>query len=172
MLRGTPSARSSSSSHFSVWMLNISVRDALVVSVMWRRPSVSFHSSHVSTVPNASSPASARLRTPATLSRIHASFVPEKYASSTRPVRSRKSGSAPSERRRSQMPAVRRSCQTIALATGCPVFLSHTIVVSRWLVMPIEATSFALAPAPASTSTATPACDVQISIGSCSTQPG
>src|SRR6476620_3308757 len=33
-------------------------------------------------------------------------------------------------------------------------------------------TSVARAPAPASTSTATPACDVQISIGSCSTQPG
>ena len=39
----------------------------------------------------------------------------------------------------SQMPAVRRHCQTMALYTGSPVALSHRIVVSRWFVMPIPA---------------------------------
>ncbi len=42
--------------------------------------------------------------------------------------------------------AVRVSCQTIALCTGSPVARSHTTVVSRWLVMPIAATSPACAP--------------------------
>ena len=37
--------------------------------------------------------------------------------------------------------AVRRSCQTIALWIGLPVARSQMIVVSRWLVMPIAATS-------------------------------
>ena len=54
------------------------VREALVASVQWRPPPVSRHSRKVSTVPKASSPASARARAPATLSRIHASLVAEK----------------------------------------------------------------------------------------------
>ena len=41
------------------------------------------------------------------------------------------------------MSAVRRSCQTMARCTACPVARSHTTVVSRWLVMPIAAMSFA-----------------------------
>ena len=36
---------------------------------------------------------------------------------------------------------MRRSCQTMALAIGSPVLRSHTTVVSRWLVMPMAATS-------------------------------
>ena len=46
-----------------------------------------------------------------------------------------------------QASAVRRSCQTMALWIGLPVARSQTIVVSRWLVMPIAATSFAATPA-------------------------
>ena len=38
-------------------------------------------------------------------------------------------------------PAVRRSCQTIALWIGLPVSRSQTTVVSRWLVMPMAAMS-------------------------------
>ena len=70
MLAGMPNSRSSSSSHCSVWMLNSIVREALLTSVTWRAPPVSFQTSQVSTVPNASLPASARARAPGTLSRI------------------------------------------------------------------------------------------------------
>jgi hypothetical protein len=46
-------------------------------------------------------------------------------------------GSAsPAARQASQISAVRRSCQTIALCTGRPVERSHNTAVSRWLVMP------------------------------------
>ena len=69
---------SRSSSHFSVWMLNSMVRDALVTSVTWVEPLVSFQISQLSMVPNASSPASALARAPGTLSRIHAILLPEK----------------------------------------------------------------------------------------------
>ena len=59
-------------------MLNSIVRDALLTSVTCVPPLVSFHTSQESTVPNASRPASARSRAPATLSRIQAILVPEK----------------------------------------------------------------------------------------------
>ena len=60
----------------------------------------------------------------------------------------------------------------MALAMGRPVARSHTTVVSRWLVMPIAAMSFALVPAIASASCRTPDWLAQISVASCSTQPG
>src|SRR2546428_3829833 len=66
-LAGTPNSRSSSSSHFNVLMLNSIVRDALLTSVTWHLPLVSFHTSHESTVPNASLPASARTLAPGTV---------------------------------------------------------------------------------------------------------
>ncbi len=71
------------------------VRDAFVTSVTCSEPPVSFQISHVSMVPNASSPASARARAPSTLSRIQRTLVAEKYASITSPVFSRTSGSWP-----------------------------------------------------------------------------
>jgi len=46
------------------------------------------------------------------------------------------------------------------------------MVVSRWLVMPIAATSVPLAPAAASAPCAAVTLVAQISSGSCSTQPG
>ncbi len=67
---------------------------------------------------------------------------------------------------------MRRSCQTIALWIGRPLARSQTTTVSRWLVMPIAATSRAATPARASASAATPIWVAQISSGSCSTQPG
>ena len=70
------------------------------------------------------------------------------------------------------MSAVRRSCQTMALASGTPVARSHSSVVSRWLVMPTAAMSRPAMRAFAITACSTPDCDAQISIGSCSTQPG
>ena len=47
-----------------------------------------------------------------------------------------------------QSSAVRRSCQTIARWTGAPVVRCHRHTVSRWLVMPIAATSRAPRPRP------------------------
>ncbi len=47
-------------------------------------------------VPKASLPASARARTPSTLSRIQATLVPEKYGSSLSPVFAVTVGSRPS----------------------------------------------------------------------------
>ena len=69
------------------------------------------------------------------------------------------------------MSAVRLHCQTIALYMGFPVFLSHSTVVSRWLVMPIPAIYSAETPDCATASIITPYCEDHISIGSCSTQP-
>src|SRR5213595_1992916 len=65
---------------------NSIVRDALLGSVTCTRPPVRFHTSHESTVPNASLPAFALARAPGTLRSSHSSLVPEKYASTTRPV--------------------------------------------------------------------------------------
>ena len=64
----------------------ISVRAALVASVTCSFPPVSFQIRKLSTVPNNSSPASARSRAPSTLSSTQFSLVPEKYGSSKRPV--------------------------------------------------------------------------------------
>ena len=102
-------------------------------------PPVSFHASQLSTVPNASSPRSACSRRPGMLSSIHASLVAEKYGSRTRPVLARMVSPRPLRFSASQLAAVRRSCQTIALCTGSPVRRSQTSVVSRWLAMPIAA---------------------------------
>ena len=54
------------------------VREALVRSVTWAVPPVSFHTSQVSTVPNKSSPLAARSRLPGTWSKIHLILLPEK----------------------------------------------------------------------------------------------
>ena len=72
----------------------------------------------------------------------------------------------------SQRSAVRRHCQTIALYTGRPVARSQTIVVSRWLVMPIAFTSSGWMPFSANSSCSTPKDDAHSSIASSSTQPG
>ena len=70
------------------------------------------------------------------------------------------------------MSPVRTSCHTRALYTGLPVLLSHTIVVSRWFVMPTAAISWRFVSAFCSASATTERTDSQISTGSCSTQPG
>ncbi len=107
------------------------VRDALLGSVTCTRPPVRFHTSHESTVPNASLPAFALARAPGTLRSSHSSFVPEKYASTTSPVLRLISGASPRAFNRSHAAAVRRSCHTIAWCTGSPVARSQTTVVSR-----------------------------------------
>jgi hypothetical protein len=107
------------------------VREALEASVRWCLPPVSFHTSHESMVPKASSPRSARSRAPGTWSRSQRSLLAEKYASSTSPVRSAMRSPCPAACSSAQEAAVRRSCQTIAGAMGLPVRRSHTTVVSR-----------------------------------------
>ncbi len=67
---------------------------------------------------------------------------------------------------------MRVSCQTSALWTGLPVFLSHRTVVSRWLVIPIARMSSLVRPAFSSAPRTTDCTRVQISAASCSTQPG
>ena len=133
---------------------------------------VSFQINHVSIVPKSKSPFSARSRTPLTLSRIHFNLVPEKYASITRPVLLRIVSVSPFSLRESAYSEVLLHCHTIALYTGSPECLSHTTVVSRWLVIPIEAISDALAPTFARACLATSRIVDQISSASCSTQPG
>ena len=169
---GTPNRSSMASSHWAVRRLSSSVRLALVTSVTWARPAVSFQASQLSMVPKHSSPRSARARAPGTWSSSQASLVAEKYGSSSRPVCSVTRSSWPAARSASQRSAVRRSCQTIAGATGWPVARSHSTTVSRWLVMPTAARSRGAASARASTSAMVTACDTQISLASCSTQPG
>jgi hypothetical protein len=106
------------------------------------------------------------------LSSSQAILVPEKYGSSTRPVLARIVCSAPAARSSAHIPAVRRSCHTMALASGVPVCRSQSKVVSRWLAMPAATISVACTPAFSTASRATSHWVAKISLGSCSTQPG
>ena len=126
-------------SHSRVWILKSMVREAFVTSVTCTVLRVRHDMSQVSTVPNFSRPASARSRAPGTLSRIHFILVAEKYASIISPVFSFIISAWPASRSESQYSEVRLSCHTIALYTGSPVSASHTMVVSRWLVIPMAA---------------------------------
>ena len=73
----------------------------------------------------------------------HSSLVAEKYGSGTSPVRARTSSAGSS----AQRSAVRRSCQTIAGATGVPVARCQRTVVSRWFAIPIACSSDGRTPA-------------------------
>ncbi len=146
------------------------VRLALVTSVAWRP--VSLYTSHASMVPKRALPASAASRTTGTLSSNHLILGPEKYVASGSPVLGR-NRSIPSSPASSLVRAsVRVSCQTMALASGSPVSASHTIVVSRWLVMPTPSKSDAWMPASESAVVMTSSVFAQISFASCSTHPG
>ena len=139
------------------------VRDAFVRSVAWTRPPVSFHTSHESTVPKASSEEGTSVRASS-----HSSLVAEKYGSGTSPVRARTSSAGSS----AQRSAVRRSCQTIAGATGVPVPRRQRTVVSRWFAIPIACSSDGLTPADLTAASAAASTEAQSSSGSCSTHPG
>ena len=88
------------------------------------------------------------------------------------PVFLRNTSVSPFSFRESQYSEVLRHCQTIARYTGSPVWRSQTIAVSLWLVIPMAAISSADAPIFDIASTATPSWVDQISLASCSTQPG
>ncbi len=123
-------------------------------------------------VPARISPLAARRRSPRCRSSKYLILVPEKYGSSTRPVLRRNVPSSPSAFSRSQIGDEIRLCQTMALATGWPVAFSQTTIVSRWLVMPIAATSRAGVRAARSAALAVASCVAQMASGSCSTCPG
>ena len=90
----------------------------------------------------------------------------------TSPVLARKASVRPLSFRLSQYSEVRRHCQTMARLTGSPLSLSQTMVVSRWLVMPMAAMLAAVAPMLSMAFLATSSCVSKISLASCSTQPG
>ncbi len=98
------------------------MREAVAASVTYRAPS------------RCSSQVSVVVTTPSrvTFSRSQVIFGAAKYGSSGRPVM-RAQLAPPRLRRRSQMAAERRSCQTIALLSGFPVALSQASTVSPWL---------------------------------------
>ena len=169
---GMRNSASNSGSHAPSWMFSSMVREALVTSVACTAPFVRRQSSHVSTVPNASRPASAAARAPGTSSSNQASLVAEKYGSSRSPVRCSTNAPCPAASSAAQAPAVRRSCQTIARWTGRPVARSHSSVVSRWFAMPIAATSRASTRPRCSAARAVASVVRHRSSGSCSTQPG
>ena len=171
MARGTANIRHRASLQAISWMSKSSVRLALVTSVACTRPPVSRQIRNESTVPNRTSPRSHRSRSPGIVSRRCTIFVPEKYGSSSSPVRRRTSSSSPAASIRAQIGADTLLCQTTAGATGAPVARSQRIVVSRWLVTPTAATCAGSAPALRSTARAQDNCDRQMSSGSCSTIP-
>ena len=162
---GTPNSEHSSGSHCRAPMSNSMVRPALVASVAWTRPPVRFHTIQLSTVPRATSGPAV---TPPSVS-IHSSFEAEKYGSSTSPVRSRTSGSAPSCSSCAHRDAVRRSCHTMARWTGSELWRLQATAVSRWLVTPMAAGASPSRPA---TSPSVDCTASQISEASCSTRPG
>ena len=173
--RGTPSSVSSSLVPVEpVGCRRERARGVGRVGGVHARRRVSFHRSQVSTVPKASSPRSARARAPGT------------WSSSQRDLGAGEVGvehEARSSRRTSGLePAAfsavadRRGAPALPhdrAVDGRPVARSHTIVVSRWFVMPMAATSAPADAAPRRRACAAAVSVVdQISSGSCSTQPG
>ncbi len=78
---GMPMSAAMSGTHCSVSRSMSMVREALVTSVRctpFAAPPLRFHTSQLSIVPNASSPASARARAPSTLSSSQRTFGPAK----------------------------------------------------------------------------------------------
>ena len=174
--RGTPKIASSSSCQFRVLRFISRVRLAFVTSVTCMPPSgppVRFQISQLSMVPNSTSPRSARSRRPGRVvqqpAHLRGGEVRRRRqaAELTHGLSPRRCGDSSST-----SASVRVSCHTIARPTGRPVWRSHSTVVSRWLAMPSATTWSGVTPAWARASGAMRSRLCQISIGSCSTQPG
>ena len=131
--RGTPNSAQRSSDQARVAVSSSMVRLAFEGSVANSPPCgppVRLHSSQLSTVPKARSADSGpRASAPCRSSQVI--FVAVKYGSSTSPVLSRTMGRCPAPSSSVQMSAVRRSCQTMARANGCPLERSNATSVSR-----------------------------------------
>ncbi len=137
---------------------NIPVTPALLASITWRRPPERVQAIQVSTVPKASSPRSARVRSGSAVSRRAATLVAEAFGGTRMPW--------PWSSR--QVPTVRRSCQPSPGPTGAPVERSQITVEARWLAIPTAAT----VPASARHADVTSSAAVAIATGSNSTSPG
>ena len=122
-------------------------------------------------MPTATSPDTMRRHVSGSSVRTHASLVPEKYGSRRRPVSRAIRGSWPASRMLAHIPAVRRSCHTMARRGEPMVSRSQKQIVSRWLVMPTAVGGSALACGLAISSRSAASVADQISPGSCSTQP-
>jgi hypothetical protein len=152
-------------------MSKSSVRAAVDASVTKDSPSVSFQTSHASTVPAQSRPSSASGRASGRWSSSQRIFDAEKYASAASPVASRIRRAVGSSRATLSISScVRVSCQTIAGPSGRPDARSQTSTVSPWFAIPIPARR-GPAPARSTASIIARLTFSQISVGSCSTQP-
>ena len=128
---GTEEPASSSVSHRPVRMFMSIVREALLTSVTWRRPRVSFEMSHESIVPPA-------IRRPARAPRA-GDVVEQPAKLRARKVRIEQEARLPPDHpfvagllaADRMSGAVRRSCQTIARWRGRPVSRSQSTTVSR-----------------------------------------
>ena len=145
------------------------VRDALVISMLCSP--VMLNSSQLSTVPKANSPASACWRSLGFWFNSHTILLALKYGSIRNPVICWILASKPLSRQSLHHWWVRLSCQTMAGATGLPVFLCQIMVVSRWLVIPMAEISVANNPALAITSWAVLIWVCQMSLAFCSINP-
>jgi hypothetical protein len=138
-----PKKPSSFSSYSMVRRFMNIVLLALVLSVTWMgfsafAPPFSLYMSQESTVPKARRPSSYACLTASSFWRSQRSLTLLGYVDRGRPQSSVRV-SDPSRALSSRTSAfVRVSGHTTALQSGSPVVLSHTTVVSRWLVMPID----------------------------------
>ena len=136
---GTPNSAHSSPSKRRAPMSKSSVRDALVTSVACGAARSAARSGSCRRSRTRSRPPR---RARAARSRCRAaseSWSPRSTDRAPGPVCSRSAGSCPAAFSWAHSGAVRRSCQTMALATGRPSARSQSSVVSRWLVMPMAA---------------------------------
>ena len=109
-------------------------------------PPVSFHTSHVSIVPNNAEP-SFNLFATSSLFFISHSIIREEYTGATvQPVVCLHFFPHSLALISAHLSAVLVSCHTIALQSGFPVSLSQITVVALWFVIPIQEMSSAVAP--------------------------
>ena len=156
--RSTPNSASSSSSQSSRSRSSSIVREAFVRSVAWIAP--------VGELPD--EPGVDRAERELAGGSVGAREQPLELAwpRSTGRGRARCARARARAGSSAQRSAVRRSCQTMARATGRPVRRSHTTVVSRWFVIPIAGSVGRRAmPASASASAAASTTLRQISSG-------
>ena len=151
-------------------MSNSIVRDAFDGSVT--ASPVSLEMIHASIVPNRTPPASARFRSPATFRSSHSIFVAVKYGSSTRPVTL---SDRPLQTRRAQLLAAFRSPAVLPDDRAMQGLARHAIPDTHGLTL-VGDPDREQVPRPAAgireSLPATAWVTVQISVGSCSTQPG
>src|SRR5699024_12368820 len=83
-------------------------------------------------------PFSAFSLAPSTLSKIHFTFVPEKYGSNSKPVLSLKIGSKSLDFNSTQMSCVCLDCHTFACYTVRPIILSQTTAVTLTYVIQLH----------------------------------